>query len=217
MDAAAKTQRRRANRKTAGLSEIRIEMKDDQGNARRSTADLVDIIPGGLGLALVTPVQRGSIVIVRGKLGGNHTADHIKAVVRWCKGKADGTFRAGLEILDFRTVQADTPDLYEVMQLSPSADPDTISRVYRLLAMRYHPDNRQTGNSEMFLQLSEAYRVLSDPLQRAGYDARRRDARPLRSSSNSKVSDQSSASTGKTGGSFRPGALCGWDAALRAL
>jgi curved DNA-binding protein CbpA len=53
------------------------------------------------------------------------------------------------------------------MQLSPNADAETVSRVYRLLAFRYHPDNKETGNSEMFLRLSEAHEILSDPEKRA--------------------------------------------------
>ena len=37
-------------------------------------------------------------------------------------------------------------DYYEVLQVSPNADLDTIHRVYRLLAQRFHPDNRESGN-----------------------------------------------------------------------
>lgn len=69
-------------------------------------------------------------------------------------------------------------DLYEVMQLSPNADTDTIERVYRILAQRYHPDS-STGNQELFLRLCEAHRILSNPELRAKYDARHRDARQL--------------------------------------
>jgi curved DNA-binding protein CbpA len=62
------------------------------------------------------------------------------------------------------------PDYYEIMQISPNAEPDTIHRVYRLLAQRFHPDNAETGNDAQFRALSAAYQVLSDPEQRAKYD-----------------------------------------------
>jgi curved DNA-binding protein CbpA len=62
-------------------------------------------------------------------------------------------------------------DYYEILQISPSADADMIHRVYRLLAQRYHPDNGQTGNLARFQEVQEAYAVLSDPPQRARYDA----------------------------------------------
>jgi curved DNA-binding protein CbpA len=61
-------------------------------------------------------------------------------------------------------------DLYDVLQVSPSAEPDTIHRVYRLLAQRWHPDNPRTGNVAQFHAIHEAYVVLSDPLKRAQYD-----------------------------------------------
>jgi curved DNA-binding protein len=63
-----------------------------------------------------------------------------------------------------------TLDYYEVLQVSPNAEPDTVHRVYRLLAQRFHPDNRETGSDERFRALQEAYAVLSNPEKRAQYD-----------------------------------------------
>jgi curved DNA-binding protein CbpA len=150
-------------------------------------------------------------------LGQDRTADRLKAVVRWCTGKTDGTFRAGLEFLvapePANSANADTRDCYRAMQLNPDADPAAISRAYRLLALRYHPDNLETGSSEMFLRLSEAYQILSDPQKRASYDVRRRDTPRL----DRKIFDRASAPA--EGGHFRPsvGTLNGWGAALRGL
>jgi len=61
-------------------------------------------------------------------------------------------------------------DYYELLQISSNAEPETVQRVFRMLATRYHPDNRQTGDVEKFLVLQEAYDVLSDPAQRVQYD-----------------------------------------------
>jgi curved DNA-binding protein CbpA len=62
-------------------------------------------------------------------------------------------------------------DHYETLQISATAEPETIHRVYRLLAQRFHPDNADTGNTTRFRAVSEAYEVLSDPERRAQYDA----------------------------------------------
>jgi curved DNA-binding protein CbpA len=62
-------------------------------------------------------------------------------------------------------------DFYEVLQVSDSAEQETISRVYRILAQRYHPDNRETGNEARFREMTEAYQILSNPEKRARYDA----------------------------------------------
>ena len=67
----------------------------------------------------------------------------------------------------------ETPDYYEFLQISPNAEPDTIHRVYRFLAVRLHPDNPDTGDAEKFFLLKEAYDVLSNPERRAEYDATR--------------------------------------------
>ena len=61
-------------------------------------------------------------------------------------------------------------DYYETLQISPNADPDTIQRVFRMLAQRFHPDNTETGNADRFRALHEAYSVLSVPEKRAQYD-----------------------------------------------
>jgi curved DNA-binding protein CbpA len=64
----------------------------------------------------------------------------------------------------------ETPDYYELLQISSNAEPETIHRVYRLLAQRFHPDNAETGSEAKFRALHEAYHILSDPERRARYD-----------------------------------------------
>jgi curved DNA-binding protein len=71
------------------------------------------------------------------------------------------------------------PDYYEFLQISPSAEHDTIHRVYRFLASRLHPDNRDTGDAEKFFLLNQAYEVLSNPESRAAYDAARQTLHPV--------------------------------------
>jgi curved DNA-binding protein CbpA len=65
-------------------------------------------------------------------------------------------------------------DYYEVLQISPNAQSETIQRVYRLLAQHYHPDNKETGDVEKFTRVLDAYRVLNDPESRASYDLEHR-------------------------------------------
>ncbi len=89
-------------------------------------------------------------------------------------------------------MQAGFVDYYEALQISPNADQDTIHRVYRLLAQRFHPDNQETGSAEVFHQITEAYKALSEPEQRAAYDVVHREARRL----TWKIFDQSTAAQG---------------------
>jgi curved DNA-binding protein CbpA len=83
-------------------------------------------------------------------------------------------------------------DFYELLQVSPSAEPETIHRVYRLLAQRLHPDNQTSGSVERFRALHEAYSVLSDPESRARYDithAERRQQRWRLTAAPAKIED----------------------------
>jgi curved DNA-binding protein len=76
--------------------------------------------------------------------------------------------------------QESLPDYYEIVQVSPRADQETVERVFRLLAKRLHPDNAETGNADRFNELLEAFRVLSNPETRAAYDVRYEASRERR-------------------------------------
>jgi hypothetical protein len=57
------------------------------------------------------------------------------------------------------------PDHHALLRAGVAGDAEGLDRLYRALAFRYHPDNRETGNVEIFLRIREAYRILS-PSQR---------------------------------------------------
>jgi curved DNA-binding protein len=59
---------------------------------------------------------------------------------------------------------------YDLLQINPRAEIETIERVYRILASRYHPDNQRTGDAERFRLLTDAYQLLKDPVKRKEYD-----------------------------------------------
>ena len=61
-------------------------------------------------------------------------------------------------------------DYYEVLELSPNANSETIDRIFRYLAQRYHPDNQETGDRSRFDAILQAHNTLKDPAKRAQYD-----------------------------------------------
>lgn len=63
-----------------------------------------------------------------------------------------------------------TINYYDLLQINPRAEIETIERVYRIMAARYHPDNQQTGDADRFRLLTEAYQMLRDPVKRRDYD-----------------------------------------------
>jgi len=62
-------------------------------------------------------------------------------------------------------------DYYEVLGIGRGASEDEIRKAYRKLALQFHPDrNREAGASESFIEVKEAYEVLSDGEKRQLYD-----------------------------------------------
>jgi curved DNA-binding protein CbpA len=61
-------------------------------------------------------------------------------------------------------------DFYEILEISPNANTDTIDRMFRYLAQRYHPDMHGTGDHHRFAEIVQAHETLRTPEKRAQYD-----------------------------------------------
>lgn len=64
-------------------------------------------------------------------------------------------------------------DLYKLLGVGKTATQDAITKAYRKLSLKWHPD-RNPGDERAqnrFLQIQAAYEVLADPGRRAYYDA----------------------------------------------
>jgi hypothetical protein len=66
------------------------------------------------------------------------------------------------------------PDYYEILQVSPNAEPEVIEAAYRRLARMYHPDVNTSPDAAARMQaINEAHEVLMDPARRRRFDASR--------------------------------------------
>ena len=59
-------------------------------------------------------------------------------------------------------------DFYDILGVSKDATVSQIKKAYRKLALKYHPD--KCGDEEKFKEISNAYQILSDPIQKKLYD-----------------------------------------------
>ncbi|HEV3330075.1 MAG TPA: J domain-containing protein [Bryobacteraceae bacterium] len=145
-----------------------VTWKDAQGREQALLVQGKDSSKTGVGLESGTPIEPGTAVTIE-------TESREPAgtgVVRYCVRRGNG-FGIGVEFTEDIPGAPKRPgidDYYETLQISPRAEAETIRRVYRIMAARFHPDNEQTGDLEKFLQLKKAFEVLNDPEQRAAYD-----------------------------------------------
>jgi hypothetical protein len=199
------SERRRKPRQKPGRTgePIWVILLNVPGSAAEVRAKVVDTNELGLGVETECRLEPNAILTVDGQVGGPLGSNgKVRARVVDCK-PHHGAFRTGL-IFDNGSAFENgngpavvsteaVPDYYELLQISPNADPDMIHRVYRLLAQRYHPDNTETGDEGAFRAITDAYKVLSDPEKRAGYDVNLHAYRQVRW----RIFDQRHASTGK--------------------
>ncbi len=144
-----------------------------------SEVTLVDFSSSGLRIEATNRLDTGAKVQISGQIEapGGRIPIGGPCQVRWCSETGGGRFHIGLSFEHASDVpQAPAEmlgngvDYYEALQVSRRADADTIRRVYHLMAQRYHPDNHETGNEELFRQIVKANEVLSDPARRAAFD-----------------------------------------------
>jgi hypothetical protein len=177
--------RRQSRKRTPATGGLRLSFIDDEGLTQDIAAGVADTSEEGLGVEVPVCLRAGLSVAVRGSLrfGNRRETAHCRAEVRWCSPKECGGYRVGLALVptpDIEALPELAEDYYDALQVSAKADPDTIHRVFRIMAQRYHPDNAVTGNAEQFRAVTAAYRVLSDPEQRAAYDVKRRSFHDIR-------------------------------------
>lgn len=62
-------------------------------------------------------------------------------------------------------------DYYEILGVNKNSSQDEIKKAFRNLARKHHPDvNKESGSSEKFKEINEAYQILGDPNKRQHYD-----------------------------------------------
>lgn len=87
-------------------------------------------------------------------------------------------------------------DYYEILEISPNANPETVERMFRYFAQRYHPDNVATADRARFDTVVEAHQILRDPIKRASYDLARANQSTMRAKLVDEVGDATSIELG---------------------
>jgi hypothetical protein len=201
----AKDRRHLSRRKEGAPGEIHIGVIRPNGGMQAVKARLVDVSDWGVGIETPLPLEVGVEVAFLGPTAMLRSLSGKKqARIMHCRLKDEGAYRSGCAFeggpqpkrgKTTPAAETDIDDYYEILQISPNADGDTIQRVFRMLAQRYHPDNSETGDEKVFQRVLHAYRVLSDAEKRAAYDVQHQASRALRW----KIFDQSKSALGVEG------------------
>jgi curved DNA-binding protein len=167
---------RNESRKESDYS-VELTWKTEAGEKRFESCRAINVADLGVAVECPEKIPLSAHVIVRAP------AFEVAALaqVKHCTWRRT-IFVLGLSfIAKTSTIENDpmAPDHYEILRLSARSDPDTIERVYRTLAKRFHPDNEKTGDAEIFLRIAEAHRILSDPANRKRYDAERDNSKSV--------------------------------------
>ena len=64
----------------------------------------------------------------------------------------------------------DKQTLYDILGVSRQATPEELKSAFRRLAHAHHPDRTESDEDRSFVELTDAYRILSDPKRRRMYD-----------------------------------------------
>lgn len=135
--------------------------KDESGQRTSEQGTLIDISFGGMAIRTSQPIAAASSLIVRA-----HVPKIVAlAQVRHCSWDRS-IYRVGVRFVVKAQIEppcdGSEPEYHGFLRMAASGiagDRDRIERLYRALSFRYHPDNRDTGDSEIFLSIRETYRI----------------------------------------------------------
>jgi hypothetical protein len=134
--------------------------RDEAGQRRFECARIVDYSLGGAGIASPQPVPVSSCLILRAPGIGTVALSQVRNCC-WRRTQ----YRLGIEFMEKAAAEppdtAAEPDHHELLRAGVAGDYERVDRLHRELAVRYHPENPETGNSEVYLRIGEAYRILS--------------------------------------------------------
>ena len=162
---------------------VKIAVQSPSGRVLDTKGELISVRGDLLTVRTAFAIEAGSSAYVSG--GG---VSNLSVQISTCAYEGPDRYKIECRTQEgssqnSRNAQAANPDVedyYSVLEVSPTATADTISRVYRALAHRFHPDNGDTGDQEQFSRITEAYSVLSDSKKRAAYDVKFEASKAMR-------------------------------------
>jgi hypothetical protein len=171
-------ERRRPGRAPASSS-VELIRKDESGQRLIENGQAIDVSSGGMAVQASLPLAAASCLILRAPTVGIVAL----AQVRHCSWNRSA-YRVGMRFLMKAELPCGEtiaePDYHEFLREAVAGEASSsdfgraghLHQVYRSLSFRYHPDNRDTGDAEIFLCVGEIYRIVSGPKENSRAEER---------------------------------------------
>ena len=146
-----------------GGGRVRVESaaeliwRDDSGRQHWEHGQVFNVSATGMAIDCPKPVTPASCLIVDSPQLGIAALAQVRHCA-WLQSQ----YRFGVQLRTEPVTRAsDSPNHEDLMRAGLAGDTTAFERLYRRLSFRFHPDNRDTGDPEVFLQIREIHRILS--------------------------------------------------------
>jgi hypothetical protein len=165
---------RRGGGRVRVQSAAELVWRDDAGRQQWEHGQVVNVSATGMAIDCPEPVTPSSCVIVVAAEAGIASLTQVRHCA-WLRSQ----YRFGVQIPTRPSADSSgaIPSHEDLLRTGLGGDTGAFEQLYRPLAFRYHPDNQETGDSEVFLQIREIHRIFSGAKNGSGGQKRY----PLRS------------------------------------
>jgi hypothetical protein len=146
-----------------GGGRVRVESaaeliwRDDSGLQQWEQGQVFNVSATGMAINCPKPVTPASCLIVDSQQLGIAALAQVRHCA-WLQSQ----YRFGVQLrTEPVTRSSDSPNHQDLMRAGLAGDMVAFERLYRSLSFRFHPDNQDTGDPEVFLQIREIHRILS--------------------------------------------------------
>ncbi|MGD1071646.1 MAG: hypothetical protein ABSB15_16025 [Bryobacteraceae bacterium] len=136
--------------------------KDEAGYQQFENGRIIDCSSTGASITSPQALATSSHLIVRSSGIGLLALARVRSCSWWRT-----QYRLGIEFVERAVLNptdtAAEPEYHELMRAGAAGELERMDRLYSQFELRYGPENRESGDSEVFLRIREAHRILKVP------------------------------------------------------
>jgi hypothetical protein len=143
-------------------ADVELIWKSEAGSRMFECGRIADVSDTGLAVVCPQPLAASTNIILRAPGMGFVAMGQVRNCA-WCRTQ----YRVGIHFVERAPISPSAmepdADYFDVLRAGAAGQFEKVEKLYRTLAFKYHPDNMDTGNAEVFLRMKEMFRILSLP------------------------------------------------------